>query len=331
MSFYPLIELQHRRCRHKIFVMSALLLLMMLFSLVAGEQWLWPAQWNTPIAQMLVFELRLPRMIAALCVGGALAIAGASMQNLFANPLAEPGLLGLSNGSGVLLVIVMWWFHGFPPIWLVSLLAIVGALVITLFLLWLAHAKRLNNARLLLMGVAFSILSGAMMTWMVYLSDDLSLRQLMYWMMGSFSGISWEQLVMLPLLLLPVAWLLRQSASFNLLLLGESSARQLGLNIRWLRGFLVVAVAFIVGTSVALAGVISFVGLIIPHLLRLAGFTDQRYLLPACFIGGGMALVFADLLARLSLNAAELPVGVVTASIGAPLFVWMLLNQMTAD
>ncbi|HAD40718.1 MAG TPA: vitamin B12 ABC transporter permease BtuC, partial [Plesiomonas shigelloides] len=117
----------------------------------------------------------------------------------------------------------------------VSVLAITGALISTLFLLWLAHYRQLNNARLLLMGVALSILSGALMTWMVYLSDDLSLRQLMYWMMGSFSGISWSQLWLLPLLVIPLLWLLGRGQVFNLLMLGDTAARQLGLNTRVLR------------------------------------------------------------------------------------------------
>ncbi|KAB7714986.1 vitamin B12 ABC transporter permease BtuC [Plesiomonas shigelloides] len=331
MPFYQLVLAQQQRCRRRLGYMALLVVALFLFSLAAGEQWVTLQNWHDPMTEMLVFQLRLPRLIVACLTGAALATAGAAMQNLFANPLAEPGLLGLSNGSGVLLVFAMWAYQGFPPLWLVSVLAITGALISTLFLLWLAHYRQLNNARLLLMGVALSILSGALMTWMVYLSDDLSLRQLMYWMMGSFSGISWSQLWLLPLLVIPLLWLLSRGQVFNLLMLGDTAARQLGLNTRVLRIMLVLAVAVIIGSSVALAGIISFVGLIVPHLLRLGGFTDQRYLLPACGLCGAAAMMLADLVARLSLNAAELPVGVVTASIGAPLFVWMLLRHVTGD
>uniref|UniRef100_UPI00398963A5 iron chelate uptake ABC transporter family permease subunit n=1 Tax=Serratia sp. (in: enterobacteria) TaxID=616 RepID=UPI00398963A5 len=152
----------------------------------------------------------------------------------------------------------------------------------------------------------------------------LDLRQLMYWMMGGFGGVDWRQKWLLLALLPALLWLCAQGKVLNLMALGEMQARQLGLSLHVWRNLLVLAIGWLVGTSVALAGVIGFIGLVIPHILRLSGLTNQRYLLPGCALAGAGVLLVADVVARIALFSAELPIGVVTATLGAPLFIWLL-------
>ncbi|MCM0837033.1 iron chelate uptake ABC transporter family permease subunit, partial [Klebsiella pneumoniae] len=174
---------------------------------------------------------------------------------------------------------------------------------------------------------ALGIICSALMTWAVYFSTSFDLRQLMYWMMGGFGGVDWQQLWLMIALLPVLCWVCLQSQPLNLLALGEVSARQLGLPLWLWRKLLVVATGWMVGVSVALAGAIGFIGLVIPHILRLCGLSDHRVLLPACMLAGASALLGADIIARLALSAAELPIGVVTATLGAPVFIWLLLRS----
>ena len=299
-------------------------LLMVFLSLSAGDRWLFPPDWFTPETSLYVWQLRLPRTLAVLLVGASLAVAGAVMQALFENPLAEPGLLGVSNGAGVGLVLSI--FSGAVGLGEISFCAIIGALVVTLILLRFSR-QHLSNSRLLLAGVALGIICSAVMTWAVYFSTSLDLRQLMYWMLGGFSGIDWRyrwlMLALLPVLL----WLCVQWKILNLIALGEISARQLGLPLLLWRNLLVLSIGWLTGVSVALAGAIGFIGLVIPHILRLNGISDHRVLLPACALAGGGVLLAADVLSRIAISSAELPIGVVTATLGAPIFIWLLLRN----
>lgn len=324
---YSALEQQRkRRDRRWLVGLSLLLVIICVFSLSAGENWLWPDQWLGSEARLFVWQLRLPRAIAGILVGASLAVAGAVMQSLFENPLAEPGLLGVANGAGVALVLCVMLGHGILPVWVMSLAAIAGALIVTFFLLTISRKRLLTNARMLLVGVAIGIVCSALMTWAIYFSSNLDLRQLMYWMMGGFGGVDWNQ-IWLAMLLLPVLlWLVFQGNALNLLSLGIVQAQQLGISLTTWRYGLVLAVGWIVGLSVALSGVIGFIGLVIPHILRLAGITDQRRLLPACALGGASVLLLADVVSRIGLYAAELPVGVVTATLGAPVFIWLLIR-----
>ena len=316
---------QQRQNIRWLLCLSVLMLLALLLSLCAGEQWISPGDWFTPRGELFVWQIRLPRTLAVLLVGAALAISGAVMQALFENPLAEPGLLGVSNGAGVGLIAAVLLGQGQLPNWALGLCAIAGALIITLILLRFAR-RHLSTSRLLLAGVALGIICSALMTWAIYFSTSVDLRQLMYWMMGGFGGVDWRQswlrLALIPVLL----WICCQSRPMNMLALGEISARQLGLPLWFWRNVLVAATGWMVGVSVALAGAIGFIGLVIPHILRLCGLTDHRVLLPGCALAGASALLLADIVARLALAAAELPIGVVTATLGAPVFIWLLLK-----
>ncbi|MBY7204471.1 vitamin B12 ABC transporter permease BtuC [Escherichia coli] len=316
---------QQRQNIRWLLCLSVLMLLALLLSLCAGEQWISPGDWFTPRGELFVWQIRLPRTLAVLLVGAALAISGAVMQALFENPLAEPGLLGVSNGAGVGLIAAVLLGQGQLPNWALGLCAIAGALIITLILLRFAR-RHLSTSRLLLAGVALGIICSALMTWAIYFSTSVDLRQLMYWMMGGFGGVDWRQSWLMLALIPVLLWICCQSRPMNMLALGEISARQLGLPLWFWRNVLVAATGWMIGVSVALAGAIGFIGLVIPHILRLCGLTDHRVLLPGCALAGASALLLADIVARLALAAAELPIGVVTATLGAPVFIWLLLK-----
>lgn len=312
-----------RRSQYALIALSMALLALITLSLCAGDSWIAPGQWLSESGKLFVWQLRLPRTLAVILVGAALALSGVIMQALFSNPLAEPGLLGVSNGAGTGLVAGVMLGSG--SFWSLTLAAMAGALIITLILLHFAY-RQLSVTRLLLTGVALGIVCSAVMTWMIYFSTSLDLRQLMYWMMGGFSGIDWRYRWMM-LALLPVTLALTTTAKIlNLLELGETSARQLGLSLLFWRNLLVIAMGWLVGISVAMAGAIGFIGLVIPHLLRLSGIVDHRYLLPASALAGAGVLLAADIVARLALTSAELPIGVVTATLGAPLFIALLVR-----
>lgn len=316
---------QQRQNIRWLLCLSVLMLLALLLSLCAGEQWISPGDWFSPRGELFVWQIRLPRTLAVLLVGAALAISGAVMQALFENPLAEPGLLGVSNGAGVGLIAAVLLGQGQLPNWALGLCAIAGALIVTLILLRFAR-RHLSTSRLLLAGVALGIICSALMTWAIYFSTSVDLRQLMYWMMGGFGGVDWRQSWLMLALIPVLLWICCQSRPMNMLALGEISARQLGLPLWFWRNVLVAATGWMVGVSVALAGAIGFIGLVIPHILRLCGLTDHRVLLPGCALAGASALLLADVVARLALAAAELPIGVVTATLGAPVFIWLLLK-----
>lgn len=328
LRFTHLQQRQQQRDRLKLSFLALLLVVTFVLSLSVGDIWLPPSLWMNEQAQLFVWQLRLPRSLAVIVVGAGLAMSGAVMQSLFDNPLSEPGLLGVANGAGVALVLTILLGGGLIPVWVLSMNAIIGALVLTIILLTLSRRKLVSGSRLLLVGFALGIACSAIMTWAVYFSSSLDLRQLLYWLMGSFGGIGWQQKWLILGLSPAIIWLVYQGNKLNLLSLGEDQARQLGVPLIVWRNIFVLIIAWVVGVSVALAGIIGFIGLIIPHMLRLAGITDHRYLLAGCALAGASILLLADLLSRIVLSSAELPIGVITSTLGAPLFIWMLLRNV---
>lgn len=327
MEFSQLIYRKQRRWN--LFAIAAIvsLLLFSLLYLMVGEVFISPFSEVTPLMEQLVLQLRLPRLLTAIAIGAALAVSGAVLQVLLGNVLAEPGVLGISGGASVMMVLVLFFIPVFATPVGFMLAAVVGALLFTLLLVSFAQVARLTTTRLLLVGVALGILSGAVVTWAFYFSDDLSLRQLMYWLMGSVGGASWYHHI-LTLMLLPVLiWLCFKGQVLDKLMMGETHAKQLGIDVEAVRWKLILAVSVLVGGAVALGGVIGFVGLVVPHLLRLSLGSENRCLLPMSALSGAALLVFADIIARTSLDSAELPLGVVTTSIGAPIFIWMLVKN----
>lgn len=203
---------QQRRNVRWLLSLSLLVLLATLLSLCAGEQWIAPGDWLSARGELFVWQIRLPRTLAVLLVGAALALSGAVMQALFENPLAEPGLLGVSNGAGVGLIAAVLLGQGQLPGWALGLCAIAGALIITLILLRFAR-RHLSTSRLLLAGVALGIICSALMTWAIYFSTSFDLRQLMYWMMGGFGGVDWQQSWLMIALIPVLIWICCQYAT----------------------------------------------------------------------------------------------------------------------
>ncbi|MCW8329803.1 vitamin B12 ABC transporter permease BtuC [Photobacterium sp. SDRW27] len=327
MHLNDLILRQQARWKFSFILISGAVLVSCFFSLAVGELFIWPWAPDSALEQQLLLQLRMPRLLAALAIGASLATSGAVLQVLLGNPLAEPGVLGISGGASLALVILLFVLPFVPSPMITMLAAMFGALAFTLILVGLSRRRKVSTARLLLIGVALGILSGAVVTWAFYFSDDLNLRQLMYWLMGSVGGVSWSQLSLLLVVMPVLAWLCTQGKKLDLLMLGEGQAKQLGLDVAAFRWRLILIVSLLVGASVALGGVIGFIGLVIPHLLRLALGTENRFLLPLSAMCGALLLAIADTLSRVILPSAELPVGVVITSIGAPIFIWMLLRS----
>lgn len=318
---------QQRSDMRLIIMLIIFLAAIAVIALSVGEIQLWPSQWGSESAQLFVWQIRFPRLLAVITIGAVLAVTGAIMQALFENPLAEPGLLGISNGSGVAVVLIVLLSNGVTQYWLISLGAIIGALLLTSILLFFARRKHFNTTSLLLVGVALGVICGAIMTWMVYMSSSLDLRQLLYWMMGSFSGIDWRQFGLIIACLPFLLWAIFQGNILNYLSLGSLQAYQLGVSHHRWRLALIIVTGILVGLSVAIAGAISFIGLVVPHILRLAGLTDNRTLLPGCALAGAGGLLLADIVSRTMIANAEIPIGVITATLGAPIFIWLLIRN----
>ncbi|MCP1606882.1 iron complex transport system permease protein [Pseudomonas citronellolis] len=285
-------------------------------------------------AELIVGQIRLPRTLLGVATGGVLALAGVAMQGLFRNPLADPGLIGVSSGAalGAAIAIVFGASTGglpeaFAP-YLLSACAFGGGLLVTALVYRLGrHNGQTSVATMLLAGIALTALAGALIGLFTYLADDATLRTLTFWNLGSLNGASYPRLWPLLLVTLLVAcWLPRRVDALNALLLGESEARHLGFDVERLKVELILCTALGVGAAVAAAGLIGFIGLVVPHLLRLIVGPDHRVLLPASMFGGAILLLLADLVARLALAPAELPIGIVTALIGAPFFLYLLIR-----
>jgi iron complex transport system permease protein len=292
------------------------------------------AEDNLQQAELIVGQIRLPRTLLGLAVGAVLALSGVAMQGLFRNPLADPGLVGVSSGAalGAAVAIVAGASLGglpepFQP-YLLSICAFAGGLGVTAIVYRLGRRDgHTSVSTMLLAGVAMTALAGSIIGLFTYLADDASLRTLTFWNLGTLNGASYARLW--PLLLVCAAvilWLPRRAKALNALLLGESEARHLGIEVERLKRELILCIALGVGAAVAAAGLIGFIGLIVPHLVRLLTGPDHRVVLPASALAGASLLLFADIFARLVMAPAELPIGIVTVFIGAPFFLFLLVR-----
>lgn len=275
----------------------------------------------------VLIEVRLPRIVLAVIVGAALALSGAVMQALFRNPLAEPGLIGISLGgaAGAVSAIVL----GAEGLFGIAPAAFGGSLIATA-LAYRLGMQRPGVANLLLAGVAINAICASIVGFFTYQASDVQLRNLTFWNMGSLAGATWSMLAWLvPLVVVICALMLRDWRAMNALLLGEREAQHLGFDLARLRRRLIVLTALLVGPLVAVTGTITFVGLVVPHLIRLPLGADHRWLLPNTLAGGATALTLADWLARTAVIPAELPIGIVTSLVGGPFLLWMLTRRST--
>lgn len=323
------------RNTRSLWILSTALLLAAGLSLQSGSVALdWQDIWTglSERQSLVVWEIRLPRIVMAALVGAGLAVAGVSLQALFRNPLAEPGLIGVSSSAalGAVLVIVLGGvLWGEVQSWQMSLAAFVMAAAATVVIYLIATRKgHTDVALMLLAGVAINAVAGALTGLLITVSSDVQLRSVMFWMMGSFSGVSWQGVSLMGVVgLIVLARLLSLSRALNALLLGEQNCLHMGYALQSLKWQIMGLSAVLVGISVSLVGVIGFVGLMVPHMVRLWVGPDHRMLIPLSALGGAVLLVLADWLAKSVMQPAELPIGLLMALLGGPFFLMMLLKR----
>lgn len=338
----------HRPARGFVFVaLSALLAIAAVLSLAIGATGMLSlAAWKAMVtgepagladsARLIIAGIRLPRTLLAMLVGGALAVSGAMMQGMFRNPLADPGLIGVSPGAALAAVLVIAFGPGVAAplvdalgLHALPLAAFTGGMVVTALLVGLSGGARpISAAGLLLAGLAIGALAQACMGLAAYLSDDRALRDLTLWTLGSLAGASWAKVAgMVPFVLLAalaLPWLVR---GLNALLLGEAEAFHLGIDVKRTKFAIVFVTAALVGSAVAVAGIVGFVGIIVPHIARQIVGPSHDVLLPASALIGAALTVSADIMARTVVAPAELPIGIIMALLGAPFFLHLVLHR----
>jgi len=282
----------------------------------------------------VLLQIRLPRVLMAIVVGGGLGISGAALQGMFRNPLVEPGLIGVSSGSALFAVLFMVLIPTatatFSWVKLLGLpfFAFVGGLTCVTAVYQLSKSQgKIDAATLILAGVAINALAGSLIGLVLFFADDSALRSFTFWSLGDLGGATWAKIPLTFLLIvIPSILLLFNARQLNTLALGEQEAFHMGVNVQQVKIRLLISCALIVGVGVSMVGMIGFVGLVVPHLIRILFGADHRLVLPGSFLLGAILLNFADLVARLIVIPAEMPIGVITALIGAPFFIWLIFN-----
>ncbi|MGJ7441803.1 FecCD family ABC transporter permease [Aquipuribacter sp. MA13-6] len=279
-----------------------------------------------PQAEAVLLQVRLPRVALAVLVGGALAAAGAVMQGVFGNPLAEPAVVGVSAGAAVGASTVIVTGTAALGGWSVAAGAFVGGLLTTLLVYWFSRSgQRTEVVTLVLTGIAVNAVAGAAIAFLTFVADPQAREQLVFWQLGSLNGARWQSvLAVLPLVVVGLVASGYVAHRLDLLSLGERPARHLGVDVERLRLGCIVVVALLVGAAVAFAGIVGFVGLVVPHLVRMVCGPGHRLLVPASALTGAVVLVLADLAARTLVPNADLPLGMLTALVGGPFFFWLL-------
>ncbi len=330
-------EHKHPHIIKRLFAVSGVMLLLlfitMFFGIALGStsgtfhdflQALFKNENTDTMLATIVWKIRFPRVILAAFVGAALSLGGLIFQVLLRNPLAEPYILGISGGSAIGAIIGI--LIGFSRFIGVSIASFAGSIVVLLLILAMTSSQSiLKKDSLLLSGVMVNSFCLALITFFIAMTQDSRLHTIMFWLMGDLSMIDLGQVGMITVMLLPCyATLFLLSGTMNLLLLGDETAQTMGVNVPTVKFILLVLTSFMVSVTVSQCGLIGFVGLIIPHLMRLILGQDHRVLVPACILGGGSYMILCDLLARVLPRQGEMPSGVITAMIGAPLFIILL-------
>ncbi|MFB7297672.1 FecCD family ABC transporter permease [Streptomyces rubiginosohelvolus] len=278
------------------------------------------------VGESVLWNVRLPRVALAVLVGASLGCAGALMQGVFGNPLAEPGVIGISAGAAVGAVASIALGLTFFGNWTITVFAFIAGLATVLLVYALSRSGgRTEVVTLILTGIAVNAFAGALIGLFIFFADNAQITQITFWQLGSLSQATWPKvLAVLPCALAGLLIAPFYSRKLDLLALGERPARHLGVDVERLRIVLVLVVALLTAAAVAVAGIISFVGLLVPHLLRMANGPGHRFLVPGSALGGALVLVAGDLAARTVAAPAELPLGVLTALFGSPFFFWLL-------
>jgi iron complex transport system permease protein len=280
--------------------------------------------------------VRIPRVLLGLLVGAALGISGTAIQGIFRNPLAEPGLIGISAGASLMAVVIIVLEIGFLArlsnllgYYLLAFGAFAGAGIAALLVYQISKTDGKSNvATMLLAGIAINALAGALTGLITFAADDQQLRNITFWMLGSLGGATWETVIAVsPFILVPVLLLPRLGKPLNAFALGETQAAQLGLKVGSVKRNVVILATMAVGAAVAVSGIIGFVGLLVPHTIRLLIGVDNKHVLPASALCGALMLTLADLLCRTLIAPVELPIGVITALLGTPLFLYILIKD----
>ena len=280
----------------------------------------------------VLLKIRFPRVILAGFVGSALSLSGACLQGLFRNPLADPGLIGVSSGAalGVALTIVIG--NSFIPImfnpYILPIAAIIGSAIVIIILFYITKGFGYGGMMyMLLAGIAINAFAGVGIGFLTYISDDSELRSLTFWTMGSFGGNTWRLIIPAILIIfITTIWILKTSRKLDLIQLGEVEAQRIGVNITKLRFDIILSSAIIVGVSVSLVGIIGFIGLVIPHLIRILGGVNHNFLLKGSILAGALIMILSDFISRTIIEPAELPVGLITSAIGSPFFLWLIFR-----
>jgi iron complex transport system permease protein len=285
----------------------------------------------------VLWMIRLPRVVLSVLIGAGLGLAGASLQGLFRNPLADPGLIGVSSGASMAAVVMIIIQNALPvfqqtPVlnyYALNLAAFAGAIITTLFIFRIARTGgQAVVSTLLLAGIAVRALCESVTGLMTYLANNEQLRSITFWSLGSLGGASWHTVAgVTPFIIIPLILLPRLAPALNLLALGEREAMHSGVRIPRLKAMLVILATMAVAAGVAVAGIIGFIGLIVPHIVRQFTGPDYRILIPGSALSGAVLLTVADLLCRTIVAPAELPVGIITAVIGAPFFLWLIIKE----
>lgn len=285
----------------------------------------------------VLWMIRLPRVVLSVLIGAGLGLAGASLQGLFRNPLADPGLIGVSSGASMAAVVMIIVQNALPvfqhaPIlnyYALNMAAFAGAVITTLVIFRVARTGgQAVISTLLLAGIAVRALCESVVGLMTYLANNEQLRSISFWSLGSLGGASWQTVGgVAPFILIPLIMLPRLAPALNLMALGEREAMHSGVRIPKLKALLVVLATMAVAAGVAVAGIIGFIGLIVPHMVRQFTGPDYRLLIPGAALSGAVLLTVADLLSRTIVAPAELPVGIITAIIGAPFFLWLIIKE----
>lgn len=284
----------------------------------------------------VLFNIRLPRVMLGVLIGAGLGISGAAIQGLFRNPLAEPGLIGISSGAtlfAVLMIVleigVFKMLKGTLGFYSLSIAAFAGACITTMVIyrLSIRNGKTVTST-LLLVGIAINALTGSITGLLTYMATDEQLRTITFWSLGSLGGASWETVTgLLPFIAIPVFGLPFLAKSLNAFALGDAQALHMGIDVKIIKRAIILFATLAVGASVAVAGMIGFIGLVIPHILRVAFTADHRLVIPGSAILGAALLTLADLAARTIVAPAELPIGILTALIGTPVFLYIIITE----